>query len=602
MSEDLPIIQQHYNQRLEGVYGEFGAGANVHAFYVQSAITPQQLNWVSLISNVRGSERWPVRDLFQRDVDNDRITTKLLPYLQDEDKIKFFNPLTLTVLPMHEDTDSILTRMPRVVEYSQHDENGREWVYLERERYYQVRWVKDHPQFALLEWSDVRSRLVAIDGQHRLSALKRFLRDEEESSRQDFMKWRIPVVVVSFRAGAERADPPSVLEVVRSIFVYINTQAQQVSAARKILLADESVNAICTQELLQRSHTNDLAPAEGRDDRCLPLLFYDWRGEEDAKRRVHAPAAVKNVQEVHNWFEWYILGEDFSDYQETALDIDPGVPSLHQAFHDERLNHVAAGDLRQLLERDLLPALSHVLENFLPYHNYAAALRALEYEYENNSQSDLARHAFYDLRFGTNLADEDVRPRVDAVCEEIKGRIEAIKREWFHTPIDLDIGMRAVVSAFGYLYSQIEAPDWMEYAERFTGALNGMYEGGWLDLRERAAKRDYLLHIAEDHNEAIINYRLEHVRDALGCYVELFVGAYGAPWPDQWTEDWPALMEDRLETLRGTIRRGYRKQLRPRLKEEYPHGGTALTEAVNRESENLAGRQIRRIERALENV
>jgi hypothetical protein len=217
MSDDLPIITQHYNQRLEGVYGEFGAGANVHAFYLQSAITPQQLNWVSLISNVRGSERWPVRDLFQRDVDNDRITDSLLPYLQDAEKIKFFNPLTLTVLPMHQDTDSILTRMPRVVEYSQQDENGREWVHLERETYYQVRWVSGHPQFALLEWSDVRTRLVAIDGQHRLSALKRFLRDEEEAARQNFMKWRIPIVIVSFRAGPERAEPPSVLVVRQSL-------------------------------------------------------------------------------------------------------------------------------------------------------------------------------------------------------------------------------------------------------------------------------------------------------------------------------------------------------------------------------------------------
>ena len=243
-----------YNRQLDGVYGEFGAGASVQAFYLQSAITPVQLSWISLISDIQGSERWPVPDLFQRDVDNDRIANSLLPYLQDAEKIKFFNPLTLTVLPMDENGSTVLTQMPRVIESSV-KENDRSWKCLERKDYYRARWVENYPQYAVLEWSDTRSRLVAIDGQHRLSALKRFLRDNKEASHQNFMKWRIPVVIVSFRAGQGRSEPPSVLEVVRSIFVYINTEAKEVSEARKILLSDESVNDVCAQELLERAHT-----------------------------------------------------------------------------------------------------------------------------------------------------------------------------------------------------------------------------------------------------------------------------------------------------------------------------------------------------------
>ena len=98
-----PIVRDKYTHRLPGVYGQFGTGAGVDAFYVQSALQPAQLNWVSLISDIRGSERWQVRDLFQRDVDNLRVTDSLLPYLQDQKRIKFFNPLTLTLLPMNED-------------------------------------------------------------------------------------------------------------------------------------------------------------------------------------------------------------------------------------------------------------------------------------------------------------------------------------------------------------------------------------------------------------------------------------------------------------------------------------------------------------------
>ena len=251
-----------YNRQLYGVYGEFGAGAGVQAFYLQSAITPDQLKWIDLISDIQGSEQWPVRDLFQRDVDNDRVALSLLPYLQDHARIKFFNPITLTVLPMDEN-GTVLTRMPSVIE-STMEEDDRNWRCLERQGYYHVRWIEDNPQYAQIKWSDTRSRLVAIDGQHRLSALKRFLRDEKGPAHGEFLKWRIPAVIVSFRSGEGRADPPSVLEVVRSIFVYINTEAKEVNEARKILLSDESVNDVCTQELLERSHKNDLKPEPER--------------------------------------------------------------------------------------------------------------------------------------------------------------------------------------------------------------------------------------------------------------------------------------------------------------------------------------------------
>ena len=114
-----------YNQKLEGVYGEFGAGASVQAFYVQAALEPAQLGRISLISDIQGSERWSVRDLFQRDVDNSRVTRALLPYLQDSSKIKFFNPLTLTVLPMDANGTSVLARMPKVIE-SAYEDGGKQ--------------------------------------------------------------------------------------------------------------------------------------------------------------------------------------------------------------------------------------------------------------------------------------------------------------------------------------------------------------------------------------------------------------------------------------------------------------------------------------------
>lgn len=255
------------------------------------------------------------------------------------------------------------------------------------------------------------------------------------------------------------------------------------------------------------------------------------------------------------------------------------------------------------MKEDLLPAVAYLLENFTPYRSYVLALRTLEQKYENTVQPDLARHAFYELRFGANHAPESIQPDVRRILGEIKDQIEVIKKKSLHRPIDLDIGMRGVVSAFGHLREWIGNPPWIKYAEWFVNALNLMYESGWLDLRENARSREYLLHIAQDHNDTIVNYRFDQVSDSLGPFVELFVATYGRPWPQSWDNDWwPTLKEIHLETLTGTVLRGFKKQVRPRLKEEYPLGGKVLTAAVNREAQKLAGRQIRKLERELEKI
>lgn len=601
MSVKPPIEKKQYSHQLHGVYGQFGSGAGIHAFYLQSALTPAQLDWVSLISDIQGSERWPVSDLFQRDVDNERITNSLLPYLQDAEKIKFFNPLTLTLLPMQDDDDLVLSQMPRAVE-SSIQKDGNNWDLIERPDYHRVRWVRDNPQYAVLEWSDIRTKLVAIDGQHRLSALKRFRKNREANVHPDFRTWRIPVVVVSFRAGTEETEPPSVLDVVRSIFVYINTQAQKVNRTRQILLSDESVNAVCTQELVQLAHANDLASATERTHGRLPLLFYDWRGEESEMRRVHAPAAVKSIEEIHDWFEYYIFGEDFSDNQESALGINPA-HSLHGAFHDETLNHADSKQLRNLARHKVLPAVAYLLENFKPYRSYVAALRRLEQKYERQEESDLARHAFYELRFGTNLAPESVKRDVEKLLDGLKEEIENLKREWLHSPVNLDIGMRGIVCAFGNLHPIFGRPTWMEYTKWFTKALNRLYDDGWLDLRRRTKRRKFLLHIVEDHNGAVVNYRLEDAGSALGTYLQLLLTAYG--WRSlqkEWKSVWPAWKDDLLDALRARILRGYKKPIRQQLKPDYPDGGRPLTDAVNKEADRQAGNHIRRLERELERI
>src|SRR6476646_588752 len=100
MSHIPPTVTVAYNKMKYGFFGELGAGANAHVRFLQTALTADELDSVTLIENIPGSESWDVQDLFQRDVDKERVTKEILPYLKDKSKVKFFNPLTLALLPL----------------------------------------------------------------------------------------------------------------------------------------------------------------------------------------------------------------------------------------------------------------------------------------------------------------------------------------------------------------------------------------------------------------------------------------------------------------------------------------------------------------------
>ena len=602
---DLPPIKKLvFNQQLNGVFGEFGSGAGLQAFYLQSAITPAELDRISLISEIPGSERWPIQDLFQREVDQSRVRHGLLPYLRDATKIRFFNPLTLTLLPMESDGRSIVNSMPRVEEKSA-DEDGATWEVLEREDLFQLRWLAGHEEWAQLRWNDTRCKLVAIDGQHRLSALKQMNVDADAGEPFDaFVKWRIPVVFVSFRVEAGRVEPPSVLEVVRNIFVYINTNAQEVNRTRTILLNDEDVNAVCSQELVQAAHENDLKSERDRRSGALPLLFYDWRGEErwDPKARTNRPvissSAVKTVGEIYDWFECYILGVNFSRTQQDALRVEDPTDILHEIFHDKRMTHEAASVLREYIKQDHLPAISWLLENFTPYASYVQRLRELEHDCLAGDNID--RHAFEWLRFGTSSAIDSSREEVSRRLTELRHKIEEERSRALPAPLNQDIGMRGVLWAFGDLAWEFPNRTWLEYAKWFTEGLNSACAAGWLQLSGN--RRSYLRHIVEDHNETVVNYRLQDAEKAFGPFVAMVVLAYSETWPDDLQTDAIEILEEYYQTLHLALIRGFKKEVRPQLLAEYPEPGKARNDAVRKEAEKRAKKQISRLRKAIDSV
>lgn len=558
-----PTLAVAYNKTKYGYFGELGTGANAHVRFLQTALSPDELDSITLIENIPGSERWDVQDLFQRDVDKERVTQEVLPYLKDKSKVKFFNPLTLALLPLVPDGQAIEAELPHVVA-KETEEHGHPYTVFEWEGYYKFGRHVNTPAFSYLNWNDQRVRIVAIDGQHRLSALKRWRNEPHESSGQ-LANWTIPVVVLGIFKAIPSKQTASFLEIVRKTFVYINSTAQRINEARKILLDDESVISVCTQELIQDSHSNDCRPLDQRDPHKLPLLAFDWRGETRNNLRVQAPASIKTVEEIHDWLGWYILGENGSEDQKVALGLEDLVPPLTTFGEDRKLSHSDTATIRKQFHQTVLPGLQYCLQEFSPYKSYIHDCRILESK--ALAESDLAQHAFMQLRFGTSRASEDIVRDVNRRFEELVQKFENLKGKSFDDLIVLDVGMRAVMSAFGYgkgIFDddQERTTQWIEYSKWFTPQLNTAYAAGWFRSFDKldSSKRKLLTHVVFDPSGAIVNYKMEHVPSALGALLAIVIFLSGKDKLK--SETLERVWDEKSEQLKGPLKSGYRRQFR----------------------------------------
>jgi hypothetical protein len=566
MSHSAPPAQHaQFNQRKSGYFGELGTGGNARIKFIQTALSYDELDKITLIQNIPGSERWDVRDLFQRDVDVDRVTKHILPYLKDKQRVKFFNPLTLVLLPLSVDHAEVEKQL-RAATVSEVEELGHQYELLEVSGFFRFKAHQTFAEYSSVEWNDRRVRVVAIDGQHRLSAMKRW---KAEGGASDLMQWQIPVILLGIVKADPAAESASVLEVVRKTFVYINSRAEAVNRARRLLLEDESVNALCVQELIQASHENDVLSIDARDNSLLPLVFFEWRGETRDGRPNPSPAAVISTEEVLGWFREYLLGPDGDDKQVLRLELADLIPPLTSSDHKQIASHEDARRIRMRFREIVYPGVSVLLRSFTPFADYVREVRRLEREALEGS--DLAKHAFSKLRFGSSHAEDDILEGVRLKFDEIVDDLVALKQRILPELINLDIGMRGIVAAFDLLKTfrddrNDETIGWAAYADWFVDHINAVYESGWFGsygALEDDAKR-LLTHIVFDPSGSIINYKFADAGGGFGSVIALLVlqaADEGDALEDGWAEY--------SESLRVPLRRGYRKLIRAELRDRF---------------------------------
>ena len=590
-----PPLPEKYSKKLYGAFGELGE-YDTGVRYIQTALSIDDLDDLTLVEDISGSEDWGVRQLFQRGVSNERVEAEIIPYFEDPVERKFFNPLTIAVMPL--DGNKIASSFKETE--SEIIESGLRYQCFEADNYYKLFKCDQFPAYSRIEWNPNTSKMVAIDGQHRLSALKRMKsryyadQDDWELEQVNFINWAVPIVVVVVKPKPERGKQVfNTLESFRNIFVTINKTAKRPTRSQLILLDDFSITAICCQEYLDYCHSNKSTK--------VPLLFFDWRALEEGNE-VENPASFLRVEELEDFHIYYLIGENdqntslqkrkLSSWQRDTLNIS-------ELEHPIDYNNLRWRDkIREIYREIWIPSLEIIFSEFLPIKSYFELL----YSFEDKCETTDQKIALHLLKYGTigrkhpSSVVEGInleRKHLEQDCRTFKEGLQLVRQL---------IGLRGVFSSFNLIRghynnanNKIYSPE--EYAKWFVEKINMAYAENHFSMSQKL-----LRHIAFDHNEKICNYRHREQNQAFGAYIALIVSTY--QYKDMDSHNgvyWINPIQQLLDDIYDTLMKGYKKEVRPIIEREDPNiGREDLKKAVLRMARERSEDHLAEIIKSLE--
>ena len=579
---------------IHGELGAFGGGMGLRVLYVQCALPVRDIGKIKLAEELPGSEEWPVRDLFQRDVDYDRVAKGIVPWLDDSDKVKFFAPITLALLPFDASTTRLEAEIPVLTATSKGGEDG-----VSIGGMFQLSADGLPESFsgrATLKWDDKRCHLVALDGQHRVAAL-RAVCDRGGAAAAAIAGWSIPAVIMCVvrESMAGRNHRVSYLDVARSVFVYINTQARTPSRARQILLNDESPAAIIAQEFVQYSHEADID-----DIGHFPMSALRWRDGSEAS--IGEKHKLLQLAEVYDLLEELMLGDRRGGHRAAAARLlappDSDGLRLQELLVATSLNADEAHEFRDLVRKSFVPAISALAVGLTPFREHAQRVRVIEKRLlDDGERGGAALHAIRIGGAGDWRNRPDVAQLVVTSVGDMERSVRAIPELLRH-----DIGLRGVVSGFMQvlpLLREFKGDDvkFHSLVDLYFKGLNGRLAEGWLvGVNERMVR--HLRHVTRKESGAVSNYRLDDVPDALGALCAAIASTAICPRNSAKSK---AFLKDCLrKRLFETVRQGYVGELKRQYKDQ--NAGWSVGEIKDKAQEKSRPMAARHIDRILEDL
>lgn len=327
--------QQHYANVIDGIYGVFATPAGqVCYLQTKARLSSDGSNHSKLTKalvparEILDVKQMDFNQLLQRDLDDHRIATALIPYILDTPTSPlpgFFPPVVSVLLPFNSQQQPLEYFAPPTREFAADPfYNNLRFEMLSYGDACRIQFLVDKNNqrtplpLAVIRWNPDSAKMVIMDGQHRAMSLiaiertisnswkhtpagekyrpfyeehvKRFLQKAKSEGRSiDLSHLELPVTLCWFPEEPGQTTRPRPHTIARKIFVDVNNTAKQPSASRLVLLSDTELQNIFARELLNRLKAGDW-------DNSFPLYGVEYDNPKEAMTWPRRWSAVTNLE------------------------------------------------------------------------------------------------------------------------------------------------------------------------------------------------------------------------------------------------------------------------------------------------------------------
>jgi DNA-sulfur modification-associated len=421
-----------FDQTLRGTFGRFKTVTSREVFYLLCSIPIEEIEDLATASDFFEADALKFEELIQRDIDKARVIRMAEGYLKaTSDKVVFFPPL-LACIVLFDPEGKML-----------HQYAGANYAVSEEEGVRQVKAVWDDDGFELAlaladkktadrriavngteEWfhdagqlrlNRKRAKLIVLDGQHRLEAMKLV---RSGPSKDVLAGTEVPVCLV-FTPSAVVGSQEDVVENFRELFVRVNEEAKRVSGHFIILLQDDSYAAMAVRALAE-------AWRKKKQDGLTYLHLLEWnqRVEENTRRRTR-PFSITTIGILTDILRDYLFEEHVAAtilrLDDAKAELEAADPSYHYAdIADEAHSAVIDKIVGAQIELHLVPALDILLLSPPPYIRFVTSVTNAFSKMDAQANAHVAAFGALQEYFRRYKYTEEevVEPVVRAVLQE----------------------------------------------------------------------------------------------------------------------------------------------------------------------------------------
>ncbi len=367
-----------FKEEVIGSFGNFKTTDSQELYYLMATLRVDQLGLLNTASETLDFHEVSFEEMVQRDIDYGRVDNEIIKdYLEKgKERSIFFPPLLVSLMSF--DKKAPISQYDNIVDDIKDVEGTRSYVkewgtncfklelpLSNSDTGYNIQCDKDKETYsyynyaAKIKYNPISTKLVVIDGQHRLSALKRI----KDPSLLNGMK--IPICLF-FSPNITKGQQESSKDSMRELFVTINNTSKQVGGHFLKLLNDKSISSLAVRALANKWKQKD----EGLNH----LHFLEWNQRESKlshqRTRKYAITTISIIADAVK--EFVINSSCVQMLNLSEVDSELKLHSLtgDSKITEDEFSKAQIPSIDQQIEKYITPSLSALFTEIKPYNNH----------------------------------------------------------------------------------------------------------------------------------------------------------------------------------------------------------------------------------------